>query len=152
MLPFIAAHFLALYILLYLTRLFCLLLKLRTPRLRMHAFAALSVSIIVILQPYHEVLVSGQGLSSWALRENGSCSAGESICGPTYGGFVACCPPTSPCQRQYNSICCPDGQSIIIPNKIQEMQIKADALIAPRKSQLHSSSRGEWTALRRPHI
>ena len=66
---------------------------------------------LVLLQTYYTSLALSQGTSSWALRVNNSCLSGDSDCGPTIDYFHACCPPTSPCQSQYNSVCCPDRES-----------------------------------------
>ena len=49
--------------------------------------------------------------SGWALRGNQTCTGGESECGPTANGFVACCPSSAPCLSQYNSVCCPPSKA-----------------------------------------
>ena len=48
--------------------------------------------------------------SGWALRANDTCPESLSECGTTWGDFVACCPTTSPCLKQYNAVCCPLGK------------------------------------------
>ncbi|KAH8693676.1 hypothetical protein BGW36DRAFT_429715 [Talaromyces proteolyticus] len=48
----------------------------------------------------------------YAIRRNGSCvTESEVTCGPTWGGFNACCPHGSVCPQDLsNDVCCPSTQ------------------------------------------
>ncbi|KAJ6078126.1 uncharacterized protein N7446_001062 [Penicillium canescens] len=57
--------------------------------------------------------MSSDEAQGYPVRRNNSCSAGESVCGRTWGTFYACCPGSSQCLDSHstkinNFICCRD--------------------------------------------
>ena len=90
----------------------------RVSKCIMRASWAPAFPVLVSIQTYYGRLALSQGTGSWALRVNNSCVSGDSDCGPTYDHFHACCPPASPCQSQYNSVCCPDRESTLVMGNI----------------------------------
>jgi hypothetical protein len=57
------------------------------------------------------IAMSSDESQGYPVRRNNSCSAGESVCGRTWGTFYACCPGSSQCLDSHsteinNFICC----------------------------------------------
>ena len=85
--------------------------------------------VSILLLALRALSLSPQALSDtsgWALRIQRNCPAGQSECGPTANGFVACCPASSPCMNQYNDVCCPPGKSPALDRSIRVGPHSAD--------------------------
>lgn len=59
------------------------------------------------------IAMFSEGSQGYAIRRNNSCSAGEFVCGQTWGTFYACCPGSFRCldstHKINNFICCPNS-------------------------------------------